>query len=303
MFKFDAFIHAMSLLVYILVYPFIWLISILPFRLLYILSDILYLLLYYVVGYRKKVVLNNLKLAFPNKTEKELLTIRKKFYHHFVDVFMEMIKTFTISKKGIDKHYTYKNIELIKELKKDGKSVILISAHYANWEWIIGMNAFINYNAIAVFTKVSNKYFNNKIKKTREKFGVTLAQSSKVIPIMIQNYRDNIQSIYGMLSDQSPQLRGKIYWSKFLGVKVPIHTGGETLAKKYDMNIVFLDTRKIKRGYYETTLSIITDDAKKHKDFELTEMYLRKVEKQITEQPEFYFWTHKRFKHKDKAPN
>lgn len=292
----------MNLVVYILVYPIIWFISILPFRLLYIISDCLYFCIFYVIGYRKKVVLNNLELAFPEKSTSELLIIRKKFYHHFVDIFMEMIKTFTISKEELDKHYTYKNIELIKELKKDGKSVILISAHYANWEWIIGMNAFINYNAIAVYTRVSNPYFNKKVIKTREKFGVQLAQSSKVIPIMLKNYKNNIQSIYGMLSDQSPQLRNNTYWSNFMGIKVPIHTGGELLAKKYDMNIVFLDTRKIKRGYYETTLSVITKDAKKHPEFELTELYLKKVEQQIKEQPEYYFWTHKRFKHKDKAP-
>jgi len=292
----------MNLLVYLLVYPLIWFISILPFRILYYISDFFYLLTYYVIGYRKKIVLSNLKLAFPEKKEKELLKIRKKFYKHFVDIFMEMIKTFTISKKELDKHYTYTNIELIKELKKDGKSVILISAHYANWEWIIGMNSFINYKAYAAFTKVSNPYFNNKIKKTRERFGVILKQASKITPTMLQNYKNNIQSIYGLLSDQSPQLKRNMYWSHFLNVKVPIHTGGEMLAKKYDMNIVFLDTRKIKRGYYESTLSIITDEAKKHPEFELTEIYLRKVEAQINAQPEYYFWTHKRFKHKDKAP-
>jgi KDO2-lipid IV(A) lauroyltransferase len=292
----------MSLLVYLLVYPLIWFISILPFRILYFVSDILFLLLFYVIGYRKKVVLNNLQLVFPEKSERELLSIRRKFYHHFVDVFMEMIKTFTISKKELDKHYTYTNLELIKELKKDGKSVILISAHYANWEWIIGMNSFIHYNAYAAFTRVSNKYFNNKILKTREKFGVTLKQSSKIIPTMLKNYKNNIQSIYGLLSDQSPPLKNNTYWSYFLGIKVPIHTGGEMLAKKYNMNIVFLDTRKIKRGYYETTLSIITDNAEKHSAFELTEIYLRKVEKQVKSQPEYYFWTHRRFKHKDKAP-
>lgn len=292
----------MSLLIYILVYPIIWFISILPFRLLYLVSDFLYFLLFYVVGYRKKVVLNNLKLAFPYKPEEELLTIRKKFYHHFVDVFMEMIKTFTISKTELDKHYKYTNIELVKELKKDGKSVILISAHYANWEWIVGMNAFINYNAYAAYTRVSNKYFNNKIIKTREKFGVKLKPSSKIIPIILENYQKNIQSIYGLLSDQSPQVRNNTYWSEFLGIKVPVHNGGEMLAKKYNMNIVFLDTKKVKRGYYETTLSIITDDASKHSEFELTELYLRKVENQIKRQPEYYFWTHKRFKHSHKAP-
>ncbi|RXP52293.1 lipid A biosynthesis acyltransferase [Lutibacter sp. HS1-25] len=290
----------MNLFIFYLVYPFIWLISILPFRLLYIISDFIYTILYYVIGYRKKVVLNNLKLAFPEKSEKELFKIRKEFYHHFVDVFMEMVKTFTISKRELDKHYKYTNIELVQELKKDGKSVILISAHYANWEWIIGMNAFINYNAYAAFTKVSNPYFNNKILKTREKFGVTLKQSSKILPTIYDNYKKNIQSIYGLLSDQSPQLKKGVYWTEFLGVKVPVHTGGESLAKKYNMNIVFLDTRKIKRGYYETTLSLITDNANNHPDFELTDLYLRKVEAQIKAQPAYYFWTHRRFKHKDK---
>lgn len=292
----------MNLVVFMIVYPFIWLLSILPFRLLYIISDFLYLLLFYVVGYRKELVLYNLKLAFPEKPEKELLKIRRKFYHHFVDVFMEMIKTFTISKKTLDKHYTYTNIDLVKELKKDGKSVILISAHYANWEWIIGMNSFINYNAIAAYKNISNKYFNNKVLKTREKFGVILKKSSRTPQLMYQNYKDNVQSIYGMLSDQSPRLKNNLYWTEFLGVKVPVYTSSEVFAKKYDMDIVFLDTRKIKRGYYETTLSIITDDAKKHPNFELTDIYLRKVEAQIKAEPAYYFWTHKRFKHKDKAP-
>lgn len=293
----------MQLLIYCLVYPIIWLISILPFRLLYFISDILFLILYYIISYRKKVVLKNLKLAFPEKSEIELLKIRRKFFRHFVDIFMEMIKTFTISRKELDKHYKYTNIDLVKELKKDGKSVILISAHYANWEWIIGMNAFINYNAIAAFTRVSNPYFNNKIKKTREKFGVKLVKSSKIPATIIHNYTHNIQSIYGLLSDQSPQLKNNTYWSTFLNVKVPIHTGGEIFAKKYNMNMVFLDTRKIKRGYYETTLSVITNNASLHNEYELTEMYLRKVEAQIKAQPEYYFWTHNRFKHKNKAPN
>lgn len=292
----------MNLVVFMIVYPFIWLLSILPFRFLYIISDFLYLLLFYVVGYRKELVLYNLKLAFPEKPEKELLKIRRKFYHHFVDVFMEMIKTFTISKKTLDKHYTYTNIDLVKELKKDGKSVILISAHYANWEWIIGMNSFINYNAIAAYKNISNKYFNNKVLKTREKFGVILKKSSRTPQLMYQNYKDNVQSIYGMLSDQSPRLKNNLYWTEFLGVKVPVYTSSEVFAKKYDMDIVFLDTRKIKRGYYETTLSIITDDAKKHPNFELTDIYLRKIEAQIKAEPAYYFWTHKRFKHKDKAP-
>lgn len=292
----------MNLLVYILVYPLIWLLSILPFRILYLISDGVYFLLYYIIGYRKKVVYDNLKLAFPNKAEKEILAIRKKFYHHFVDVFIEMIKLFTISKNELDKRYKYLNSDLLNELSKDGKSIIIISSHYANWEWEVGMDSFINYNCNAAFTKISNKYFNKRILSSRQRFGVTLIEAPKITRTIIKNNDNNIQSVYGLLSDQSPQIQKTHYWSEFLGVKVPVITGTETLAKKYDMNIVFIKTKKIKRGYYESSFSLITDDAKKYADYEITDIYLRKLEAQIYEEPAYYFWTHKRFKHKDKAP-
>ncbi len=290
----------MQLIIYILVYPIIWLISILPFRLLYLLSDGISFLFYYVIGYRKELVLNNLRVALPQKTIKELKKIRRKFYRHFVDIFMEMIKSFTISKKSLNKHYTYTNIELFDELYKNGKSTILIGSHYGNWEWIISMNSFVNYKGYAVYAKISNNYFNNKILKSREKFGVNFIQTYKIIPEIKNNYKNNIQSMYGFLSDQSPMLQKTHYWSDFFGVRVPIHTGAEMLAKKYDLNVVFLETRKVKRGHYETTFKLITETPQEYKDFELTDLFLRNTESLIKEAPEFYFWTHNRFKHKDK---
>jgi len=293
----------MNLLIYILVYPIIWLLSILPFRILYFISDGVYLLVYYVIGYRKKVVLSNLKIAFPDKTDKELIKISKQFYHHFVDIFIEMIKSFTISEKEINEHYKYTNVELLTDLYKDGKSAILSGAHYGNWEWIINLPSKIDYKGYAAYTKVNNTYFENKILKTRERFGVFFKPTAYIISEIDKNSKEYIQSLYGLLSDQSPQLKKTFYWSEFLGVKVPIHTGAEMLAKKYDLNIVFMEVKKVKRGYYETTFSLITNDAKKYKDYELTDKFLNKVEKQIKERPEFYFWTHKRFKHKDKAPD
>jgi KDO2-lipid IV(A) lauroyltransferase len=292
----------MNLLVYILVYPFIWFLSILPFRILYIISDGVYFLLYYVIGYRKKVVYDNLKLALPKKSEAELLAIRKQFYHHFVDIFIEMIKSFTISEKEVNKRYTYTNIELLSDLYKDGKSLILLASHYANWEWMVSLSSKINYKSYAAFTKISNSYFNNKIKKTRARFGLELKETWKVILEVNNNHKNNIQSIYGLLSDQSPQVQKTHYWNNFLGVKVPIHTGTEMLAKKYDLNVVYIATKKIKRGYYESTFNLITTEPKKYADYEITDIYLRQLEAQIYEEPAYYFWTHKRFKHKDKAP-
>ncbi|HEY9168087.1 MAG TPA: lipid A biosynthesis acyltransferase [Lutibacter sp.] len=291
-----------NFIVYILVYPLIWLISLLPFRILYGISDGVYLLIYYIIGYRKKVVFNNLKLAFPEKSDKEITEISKKFYRHFVDIFIEMIKSFTISKEELNKRYVYNNIDLLNELHKDGKSVILVFGHYANWEWIIGLTQFIEYKGYAAFTKINNKYFNRKILNSRQRFGVQLKPTSKIIQEIDRNHKKNIQAIYGLLSDQSPQLSKTFYWNAFLGVKVPIHTGAEMLAKKYDLNIAFVNIEKVKRGFYESTFSLITNDAPKHPDFELTNFYLEKTENQIRTRPEYYFWTHKRFKHKEKAP-
>jgi len=241
--------------------------------------------------------------VFPDKKEKELKIISKIFYSHFVDVFMEMIKTFTVSKEEIYKRYKFTNIEMLTELRKDNKSLILMGPHYANWEWIMSLDSFVDYKGYAAYTKIKNNYFNNIIIKSRAKFGTNLIQTSKVVSKMRYNQQNNIQAAYGLLSDQSPSMRRTFYWREFFGVKVPIHTGAEMLAKKYDMNLVFIDTKKIKRGYYETSFSLISNEVTKFEDYELTDVFLDKVEKKVREQPEYYLWTHKRFKHKDKAPN
>ncbi|SNR72874.1 KDO2-lipid IV(A) lauroyltransferase [Lutibacter agarilyticus] len=292
----------MNLFVYTLAYPFIWILSILPFRVLYIISDFIYLILYYVIGYRKKVVLNNLKLTFPEKSIEELLIIRKKFYKHFVDVFIEMIKTFTASKELIYKHYTFTNIDFLNDLYKDGKSIILVGPHYANWEWIMSLDSFVKYKGYAAYSKIGNKYFNNKILKSRAKFGTTMLPTSNIVSEIIYNSQNNIQAAYGLLSDQSPQLNKTHYWSTFFNVKVPIHTGAEMLVKKYNMNMVFIETKKVKRGYYETSFSLVQEKSTKNSAYGLTDNFLKKVENHVYKQPEYYLWTHKRFKHKDKVP-
>ena len=290
-----------NFIIYILVYPLIWLISLLPFRILYGISDVVYLLVYYVIGYRKKVVLSNLKMVFPEKTENEIIEISKKFYHHFADVFIEMIKFFTVPKEEVFKRYKFTNLELFEELYKDGKSIMLTGPHYANWEWIMSLDAFVKYRGYAAFTKVENPYFNEKIIKSRARFGTHLITTSKIIAEIKHNHKNNIQAMYGLLSDQSPQLSKTFYWREFFGVKVPIHTGAEMLAKRFDMNMVYIETKKIKRGFYETSFSLITNEASKFPDYKLTDIFLEKVEKQVRTQPEYYFWTHKRFKHKGKA--
>lgn len=288
----------MQFLLYIFLYPILWCISMLPFRILYIVSDGVYLLTYYIIGYRKKTVRENLALALPHLSEKERLVIEKKSFHHISDVFLEMIKTLTISKSEMDKRYVFNNLEVYSDLEKKGKSIALLCAHYASYEWAVSMNSKITFEGYAVYKKINNRYFDKLVRDIRSKFKATLITTKETIPVMASNFRSKKLGVYGLVSDQSPKLGGFFHWNKFMGIEVPIHTGGEMLAKKYDMNVIFLRTKKVKRGYYEATFEVLSDNAKEVPNYEITDQFLKLVEEQIYEQPEFYLWSHKRWKHR-----
>lgn len=293
----------MQLIVFLLFYPILWFFSILPFKVLYFLSDCLYVVAYHIIGYRKKVVFGNLRLVFPEKDKKEIQNIAKEFYSHFIDIFfVEMVKSFTMSKSEITKRFKIHNTELLDKLYEEGKDAILLGAHYANWEWLFSLNLKIKYNGYAVYKKVNNKYLNKKIEETRGRFNTTLIPTKEIFDKMAENANNNIRSLYGFLGDQSPKAHKAHHWNTFLGVYVPIYTGAEFLAKKYNMAIVFFKTKKIKRGYYESTLELLTDNPNNFDNYELTDNFLKKAEQQIIETPQYYLWTHKRFKHKDKKP-
>lgn len=288
----------MQFLVYLLVYPILWLISILPFRLLYVFSDFVYFIIYYIIGYRKKTVRENLALALPHLSEKERLVIEKKSFQHLTDMFLEMIKTLTISEKEIRKRYVFKNLELYKELEKEQKSVALMCAHYASYEWVISLNYYINYKGIGIYKKIRNPYFDKLVRNIRSRFGADLITTKETIPTILKNNKDKKLSIYGFASDQSPKVDSAYHWCEFMNIEVPVHTGAEMLAKRYDMNVVFLKTKKLKRGYYEANFEILSKNPKAIPNYEITDEFFKRVEKQIYEAPEFYLWTHKRFKHR-----
>lgn len=288
----------MQFLVYILVYPLLWMVSKLPFRLLYLISDGLYLLLYYMVGYRKKVVTENLKLVFPQKNEQEITAIKKKFYKHLCDMFLEMAKTMTISEKELERRFKITNPEELKRLEKLNKSIILIFGHYASWEWSIVLQNYINFKGFAVYKKLANKHFDKLVRDIRSKYNTTLISTKETIHTITQTELEGTKSITGFLSDQSPRLSKEVYWSSFMGIKVPCFTGAERLAKKLDFSTAYLKVNKIKRGYYEAEIITLAEDSRIYKDYELTDIFLREVEKQIYQAPEYYFWTHKRWKHR-----
>ena len=288
----------MQFLVFILTFPFLWIISILPFRIFYWLSDCIYVLVYYIVGYRKKTVRENLALALPHLSDKERLEIEKKSYHHLCDMFLEMVKTMTISSEEMNKRFKITNLEVIKEYEKKGKSIMLIASHYASWEWLITLNQKISFLGVAVYKKLANNHFDKLVRDIRSKYNTELVPTSKTIPLIANNQKNNIQCVYGLASDQSPKADRIFHWESFMGVEVPVHTGPEMLAKKYDMTVVFAKVKKVKRGYYELTIIPLSDNPKSIPDFGITHIYIKEVEKQILEAPEYYFWTHKRWKHR-----
>jgi KDO2-lipid IV(A) lauroyltransferase len=288
----------MRFIVYLIAYPFLWCISMLPFRLLYLFSDFVYLIVYYLIGYRKKTVRENLALALPNLSAEERLVIEKKSFRHLCDMFLEMIKTMTISTKEINKRFVFTNLEVYKNLEAQKKSIAMMLAHYASYEWVISMNAYVNFSAFAIYKKIANPYFDKLVRDIRSRFKANLITTKETIPTIIKNNRNKELSIYGFASDQSPRISSAFHWQKFMGIEVPVHTGAEMLSKKYDMNVIFLKVKKVKRGYYEARFEVLSENAKEVPNYEITDKFLKLVEQQILEAPEYYLWTHKRWKHK-----
>lgn len=288
----------MNLLVYIILYPLIWIISKSSFRLIYLFSDFLYLILYHVISYRKKLVRKNLALALPEKTFLERKIIEKKYYKHLSDLFLESFKSLNISEVDIKKRYRFKNIELLDELYKKKKNIILMGGHYASWEWFFIIDRLTDYRINAIYKKLSNKYFDSLIKKIRSKYNGNLISTKNTFKEILKNTKLKGLNIYGFASDQSPKKNKATYWNNFLNNFVPFHTGAEIIAKKYDMAVVYMNVEKVKRGYYLASFELITDKPKKYKDFKITEDFIKLLENQIFKAPEYYTWTHNRFKHR-----
>lgn len=296
-------IYTMQRLIYITVYPILWLISILPFPILYFLSDTIYILFYYIIGYRKKTVRYNLSITFPEKSVKERRAIEKKFFKHLCDITLESIKSMTIGEDELKKRYVFTNVEEIHKVESLNKSIILMCAHYASWEWIFILERYVNHKGYAVYKRLANKYFDGLVKRIRAKYNTHLITTKETLEILNKTQKAGELTINGFLSDQSPKHDKAFHWQYFMGIHVPVHTGAEMIAKKMDMAVVFFATKKIKRGYYETTFKTLATNPKEYPDYEITDLFIKLVEKQIKEEPAYYLWSHKRWKHKDKSPN
>ncbi|WP_042492106.1 lysophospholipid acyltransferase family protein [Aequorivita sublithincola] len=289
----------MQRLLYILVYPILWLLSKLPMGILYFKSSALYILVYYVVGYRKKVVKDNLALVFPEKTQSERDRIAKQFFKHLCDVIFETIKSFTISEKEIRKRFKVTNVEILDSYYQNDRSILLMAGHYGNWEWSGILNKLMQHQAHAVYKPLDSKQFDALVKKTREHFGGIIVSNKKIVGVLFRKWKKGIKTLTYILSDQTPKLGAFKHRDTFMGIDVPMFTGTEELAKKLDFSVLYLKVEKVKRGYYTATFVSLVENPKEYPDFQITRMFFDALESQIREKPEYYLWSHKRWKLRD----
>lgn len=288
----------MHRLLYILLYPAIWLTSILPLHILYLKSSALYFLGYYIIGYRKKVVKDNLKLVFPEKSSEEINRIAKTFYKHLCDIIFETVKSLTISEKEIRKRFVFKNLDVIENLYLKDKNILLMCGHYASWEWSGILSKQMSYKGFAVYKKLDNPYFDKLVRKIRGRFGASIITNKQIAKTLYRNFKAGEKTLTLILSDQTPKAWAFKDRQLFMGIDVPVFTGTEELAKMLDFAAVYLKIEKVKRGYYEASFVTLAENPKEYQDFEITRLFLNEVEKQIKENPPYYLWSHKRWKHR-----
>jgi KDO2-lipid IV(A) lauroyltransferase len=253
------------------------------------------LLLISVIPYRKKIIETNLRNSFPNKSETEIKQLRRKFYRHLSDIIVEGVKNISISKNQLNKRFKIKNPEVIYELYKKNKSVILVSGHFNNWEWLITSLAFqVKHKALGIGMPMSNKFWDKKINEKRERFGLKVLHA-KNYRSFLENHEYKNFAILN-LSDQSPGNSFKSYWMTFLNQPTAVLYGTEKMAFEFNYAVVFFNIQKVRRGYYELTFETICEEPRTTEWGYITEQHTRKLENLIIQNPQYWIWSHKRWK-------
>jgi len=266
-----------------------------PLWLIYLLSDLFYFVIRFVIPYRKKVIVENVQNSFPESSEKEQKRITKKFYRFFANLFAESIKNLTISEKSLRKRISVKNPEIMQELHKEGRDVLFLSSHFNNWEFLITSQALLfDFQAVGIGMPLSNKFWDEKLNARRERFGMKVVHA--------ENYRDVLRTYKGtptatlILNDQSPGKNENCYWTNFLGQETAFYFGAEIMANQMDAAVVNAIIHKVKRGKYELELELVTKTPKNESYGAITEHYIRSLERAIQLKPEYWLWSHKRWK-------
>lgn len=271
--------------------------SLLPLRVHYVISDMMFWLLYGLVGYRKKVVRNNLSESFPEKTDEELRKIERGFYHFFCDYMVESVKLMTISREELKKRMVFRGTELVEESIDNGQSCAIYLGHLCNWEWVTSLPLWVTPKAQCgqIYHPLENKDFDRLFLRNRQRMGAECIAMQDTLRKIVEYRRIGQPIIIGYISDQKPYWVNIHHWVDFLHHDTPVLTGTERIAKKMNHAVFFLDIRRVKRGYYEADIQLVTREPQKMKDYELTDIYFDMLEKNIRQAPEFWLWSHDRW--------
>ncbi len=287
---------------YYIFYCINWAITLLPMRILYISSDILFLFLYYFPSYRKKIVTENLRNSFPEKSPKEIVLIRRKFYRHLADLFIETLKLVHLSNNQLKKRMTVSNPELIESLYDTGRDVVVVHSHYNNWEWLgVCYPLYTRYRTVSIYKPVQNSLLDRFVNNLRTRNNAGLAPMNLVVRKIIENQGRNIRTLYGFMADQTPAKALIEYYTEFLNQETPVFLGIEKIAAKFDMSVVFFNVQKVKRGYYNVTIELLFESTRDLSKYKVTEAHVRRLEEIIRQRPENWIWTHRRWKYKKQA--
>lgn len=277
-----------------------WLLSILPLGFLYILSYILRFLVYYLIRYRRKVVRANLKNSFPSLTDRERMKIEKEFYLYLCDSFFESVRILNMSHKEIADRMNFINPELLDDYISQGRSVVMCLGHYGNWEWIPSMTLRIKGDCTLtqLYRPLKNKFFDQFYLNIRQKWGAKSVPKSETLREIRSLSEKGKLFAMGFMADQTPSISNIHYWTSFLNQETAVLTGPEKISVKGNFVVIYLDVKRLKRGYYSGEFVLITDSPKQEAPFYITETYIRMMENTILRSPAYWLWTHKRWKHK-----
>lgn len=286
-------------ILYRILFAFLYLLSLLPLRLLYLLSDILFFPLFYVVKYRRKVVEKQLAECFPEKTVRERQAVERQFYHFFCDYVMEVIKMFSISQEEMKRRMEFTNLDEVRAdlEREDKKFCFLYLGHYCNWEYIASLSSWIpDMHGGQIYHRIYNKAFDELFLRLRGQFGGESILMKDTLRRILALRKQEKKVMIGFIADQLPKLENMNHWTHFLNHETSFFIGAERIAKQVDAALYYVDVERVKRGYYRATFRLMTLHPKEYADYDLTDWYARLLEESIRRRPAYWLWTHKRWK-------
>jgi len=287
----------MKKFIFYLSYCLIFLLSLLPLWVLYLLSDFIFLIIFYVMKYRRRLVFKNMSDSFPNKSEEEIRVLERRFYHWFCDYFVESIKLLTISKQQLKRRMVFKGTDIVDNIVKEGQSCAVYLGHYCNWEWITSLPLWVTPEAQCgqIYHVIENSDFDRLFLRLRQRMGAVCIPMAETLRRIIKYKQEGKQVVIGYISDQVPFWNNIHHWCQFLNHDTPVLTGTERLAQQTGHAVLYLDVTRPKRGYYIAEFKLITREPQKMKEFKLTDIYYKYLEQSICRAPEFWLWSHNRW--------